>query len=95
MEGIVNFGPNVASLFLTLGSRRCYIVREYVSPNDAPAVYHIEQDLEAAPKGMEVILLGDVNARMREPRDVWEDNIAATLVDCRLVGVISHFMPRR
>ena len=52
VEGIINFGPNVASFLLTLGSRRWYVARAYVPPNDAPAVHHAEQALEAAPKGM-------------------------------------------
>ena len=65
MEGIVNFGPNVASFLLIPGSQRWYVVRAYVPPNDAPAVHCIEQALEESPKGMELILLGYLNVRLR------------------------------
>ena len=52
MEGITNFGPNVESLLLTLGSRRWYVLGVYVPPHDAPAIHRIEQALEVASKGM-------------------------------------------
>ena len=67
VEGIINFGSNVASFLLTLGSRRWYVVGAYVPSNDAPAVHRVEQALEVAPKGMEKNLLGGLIARLREP----------------------------
>ena len=48
VEVIVNFVPSVAIISLPLGSRRWYLVRSYVSPNNAPAIHHVEQALEAA-----------------------------------------------
>ena len=65
VEGIVNFTPNVESFLLNSGSRRWYVVREYMPPHDAPDVYRIEQALEVAPRRMEVILLGNSNVRLR------------------------------
>ena len=44
---------------------------------------------------MQVILLGDLNVRMRKRQDVREDEIAMLLADSRLVNVKSHFMPRQ
>ena len=38
-------------------------------PYDATDVHRIDQSLGVAPKGMELILLGDINFRLREPRD--------------------------
>ena len=52
VEGIVNFGTNVANFLLTLQSRRWYVVGTYVPPHDAPDVRRIEQVLEWALKGM-------------------------------------------
>ena len=72
MEGIVNFGPKIASFLLTLVLQRWYVVRSYVPQNDATAVHRIEQDLEVAPKVMDAILLGDLNIRLREPQDAME-----------------------
>ena len=79
MEGIVNFVPNVASFFLTSGLSTCYVVGAYVPPHDAPDAHCIDQALEVVPKGMEVILLGDINISMREPRDNREDELASEL----------------
>ena len=61
LESIVNFSLNVASFLLTLVLRRWYVVGAYVPPNNASAVYGMEQDLEAAQRRLEAILLGDIN----------------------------------
>ena len=66
MEGIVIFGTNVVSFLLTSGLQIWYVVGAYVPPNDATAVHCIEQDLEEAPKGMKVIMLGYLNITLRE-----------------------------
>ena len=39
VEGIINFGPNVATFLMTSRSWRWYIVGAYVPPNDASDVY--------------------------------------------------------
>ena len=95
VEGIIKFGPNVASFLLILGSRRWNVVGEYVSPNNAPAVYCMDQALEASPKGVEVILLWDLNAWLWEPCYAQEEDLATELLECRLVDTTSHFMQRR
>ena len=79
VEGIVNFCLNVSGFFLTSGSRRWYVIGAYMPPNDAPAVHSTEQDLDEAPKGMEVIIFGDLNVRLREPQDDREDDITSAL----------------
>ena len=94
VEEIFSFGRNVASFLLTSGSRRWYIVGAYVPPNDVPAIRCIKQVLEEAPKGMEVILLGDLNVRLREKRDAREDELATALEDSGMGDVTAYFMPR-
>ena len=86
VEVIFNFSPNVASFLLTSGSRKWYVVGAYVPPNDAPDVNFLEQSLEASTKGMEVILLGDFNARIRGPRDAREEDLATALSGRGLVA---------
>ena len=94
VEGIVNFGPNMVRLFLTSWSGRWYVVGAYVPPNYAPAVHHIKQALEVAPKGMEVIMLGDTNIRMRELWEDREDKITSEMAGSGLGNMKDHFMPR-
>ena len=67
VEGISNSRPNMVSFLLTTGSWRWYIVWAYVTPNDVPTFYHMYQALEAAPRGLEVVLLGDLNVILQEP----------------------------
>ena len=95
MEEIVNFIPNVARLLLTLGSWRWYVIRAYVPPNNVPAVHSIEHALEAYTKVMEAILLGDLNAKLREPRDARDEYLVTALADSGIVDMISQFIPRR
>ena len=68
---------------------------EYVPPHDMPAVHCIEQALEVAPKGMEVILLGYLKVRIREPRNERKDNLVLALAGSGLEDVTFHFTPRR
>ena len=63
--GVINFSPNLASLFLRLGSRGWYVKGAYVPLHDTTSVHRIDQSLEVAPKVMKVILLGYLNVRLR------------------------------
>ena len=62
-------------------------------PHDDPDVRCIEQVLELAPKVMEVILLGDINVRLREPRNYREDDLVTALARSVLTGVKANFTP--
>ena len=42
-----------------------------------------------------MILMGDLNTRMVEPRDKLEEELATALVDRDLVNMIDHFMTRQ
>ena len=64
-------------------------------PHDAPAVRRIEQAFEVSPKEMEVILLGGINVRLREPRDDREKNLVTSLAGRGMTDVTAHFTPRR
>ena len=65
VEGTVNFRPNVVSSLVASGDRRWYVVGAYVPLNDVPVVHRVEQALAAAPKYVEIIFVGDLNARLR------------------------------
>ena len=85
----------MVSFLLTTPLRRWYIIGAQIAPNDGPTVYCMYPALYTAPKGLEVILLGDLNVRLQELSNVQGEYIAAVVADCRLVDMISHFMSRR
>ena len=65
------------------------------APNDRPTVHHVEQALRAAHTGLELILMGDLNARLGNPRDKREEDLAMALADRGLVNMTDHFLPRQ
>ena len=65
-----------------------------MSQNDAPTIFHMEQALGQAAKGVEVIILGYINIRLGEPRITQEEELATVVVDCGLEDMTDHFMPR-
>ena len=67
VEGIVNFVPKMVSFLLTSGLQIWYVVGAYVPPNDSQDFHCVEHVLAMAPKRMDVIVLGDLNARLWEP----------------------------
>ena len=69
VEGTAIFFPNVVSFLLTSGARQWYVVGAYVSPNNVPTLHRVEQALRLAPKGFKLILVGELNARLGDPRD--------------------------
>ena len=64
-------------------------------PNNAPTVARVGQAPGNATKGVDVILLGDLNVRPREPYDVQEEELVTVVADCGLEDTTAHFMPRR
>ena len=44
---------------------------------------------------MEVMLLGEINVRLWGPQDTREEDLATALTCSGLVGMTSHFVPRR
>ena len=73
VDGVVNYRPNMIIFVLTTRRRIWYVVRAYVPRKDAPTVVRVEQTLGQAAKGVEVILMGDLNFRLGELRDTWEE----------------------
>ena len=62
VQNTARFGSNVVSFLLTPGERKCYVVGAYVPPNVRASVHRVEQALRAAPKRLELILIGYLNA---------------------------------
>ena len=62
--------------------------------NNVPDVNFVEQVLQAAPNGLDIILMGYLNARLGNPRDKHEADLATTLAYLSLVNMEYHFLPR-
>ena len=69
MENMARFGRNVVSFLLTSGARRWYVAGSYVPPNDGRSVHCVDQALQAASKGLEIIPMGFLNANLGDPRE--------------------------
>ena len=93
VEDTASFVPNVVSFLCTSGARLWYIVGAYMPPNDVPAVHCAEQTLRAVSKGLEVILMGDLNAHLEDPREEREEDLKMVLVDRGMVKMADNFMP--
>ena len=93
-----NYGANVVSFLLTLGSQRWYVVGAYVHPNTvhvAPVAHQEEQELAGKLKEVETILLGELNARLGEPRDERKEDLVTALADHGLEDINRNFTPRQ
>ena len=56
-------------------------------------MHRVEQALEAAPKGVEAILLGDINVWLVDPRDEHGEKLAMALADRGVFEITVHFLP--
>ena len=62
-------------------------------PKDVPAVHRVEQVLRSVPNGLDMILMGDLNARLVYQCDKREEDLATAPVNRCLVNMTDHFMP--
>ena len=58
-------------------------------------VHCVEQALQAAPTGLELILMGDLNVRLGDPCEKQEEDLATALADQGLVNMTGNLLPRR
>ena len=63
--------------------------------NGTPTLYRVEQALEVALRGVEIILLKGLNVRIQEPGDAQEEELVTVVADYGMVHMASKFMPRR
>ena len=93
MEVTVNFGRTVASFLEMSGARKFYVVGAYVPPSNMPTVHYIEQALVAAPKYVEIILMGNLNVMVWEQRDQCEEEMTMAFANNGLEDMTCHFTP--
>ena len=90
-----NVGTNMVSFLLTLIVQRWYVVRAYVPTNDIPTVNQVEKAQVADLKGVETILMGDLNAHLGGPCNKHEDEMVMVLSKYSLEDVTICFAPQR
>ena len=84
----------MVTFLLMLSLRICYVVRAYMPLKNTPSIYHVDQALEAAPRIVEVILMGYLNVRLKEPGNKRKEDLETALVDRRLVNMTAQFIPQ-
>ena len=72
-----------------------YVVGAYVSPNNQLTVYLMEQDLSRGPVGVDMLLVGYRNARLAQPRDQCEEDLATATKKYGIVDQTLHFIRRK
>ena len=64
-------------------------------PNNVPYVYRMDQALREANKGLDMILMGDLNKSLGKPCTKCKEDLETLLSDRDLVKMTDHFLPRR
>ena len=82
----------MVSFIIKSGRKRWYGVRAYVPPNNLPKTNWISQALEYGPKGMRMLLVGDLNACLANPRDQREEKPVTVLAGYGLTDQAQHFL---
>ena len=90
-----DFGPNVVRLTMTAGSKKWYVFGAYVYPNNQMLVHWVNQARERGPAGVEMILVGDLNARREQLRDQRVDYLATAIANYGIVDQSLHVILRQ
>ena len=76
--------------------QRWYIVVFYLAPDNTLTIKRVVEALRERPKGVELMVAGNLNINFAEPEGDWrEEDIAATLATEGLEDMAEHFLPRR
>ena len=96
VESVQQFGPNVIGFQLATGERRWYIVGCYFDPDDTLTIERVFKALRERPKGVELLVAGDININFATPEgDRIEEDIAATFATEGLEDMDPYFLPRQ
>ena len=77
---------------VTSGQKIWYFVGANMPPNDLPAVHWITNELAFGPESVGKLLVGDLNACLKNPRDQREDHLATVLAGYGLTDQERHFI---
>ena len=93
VEAVQKFSPNVIGFHLVTGARQWYIVGCYLAPDDTSNIERVVEALKERPKGAELLVAGDMNTNLAEPKDDQRgEDIAADLATEGLEYMSAHFL---
>ena len=79
---------------LATGARRWYIVGCYLAPDNTSTIERVVEALRARPKGVELLVAGDLNTNLADPEgDRIGEDIAATIATEGLEDMAQHLRP--
>ena len=92
-------GPNIITFELQVGATRYYAIGCYLPPSesgaDSASTYAaVEQLMQQAPKESILMVLGDLNVNLDEPRNEQEAQVAAAMDSKGLACAMRHFRVR-
>ena len=93
VESATSFGMNVVIFTITVERKFWYVVGAYITLNDQPTVHQVEKALARGPAGEEMLLFGEVNSPLEQPRDQREEDLVTAIADYGLVEKTLPFIP--
>ena len=79
IEGVTNYIPNMVISNTTAGRNRWFVVGSYVTLNDQLTVHWVEHTLVLCPKGTATVLVRNLNARLAQPCNRREEDLATAI----------------
>ena len=62
--------------------KRIFVVRAYMPPNNNPTIMRVEHTLQKSKNCVEVILMGDINLRIRELSNARDEELEIVVAAC-------------
>ena len=94
VESIRMHGPNVVSAVLVTGFRRHPMIGAYIPPNDLTTLDFIDEAMERYKDSEDIILLGDLNADLSNPRDGRSAQVSDQMATYGFDDMLRHFKQR-
>ena len=95
VERARSFGTIVVYFTVMLGNKYWYVVGAYVPPNDPSEVHHITYAVTWCPAGVGKMLVGNLNACLKHPRNQREEYLV-TVIEIHILSYQAwNFTPRQ
>ena len=96
MENVQEYGPNNLSSEVVMGSRKWYIIRCYLAPDNAETIEQVVAALGDKLRGTALIVVGDLNTDLGDTKNHRRGSeIAAAMTEVRLEDMMANFFLRK